>query len=199
MPKLEEIEADAVHHLKERADMSSRRRATDDEDDLSLFFGAPAPVDGGVDDFGRSLTADAGPSSSGRRIRRSEREVRRAKRRARQAKAYDEEGYSTDSTLAEGDAQDYNSAHRDLGKRVEGLLDDVRAEDFRDPEKGLAVRFGDWRKSYTEEYLNAFGGLAMVQAWEFYARGEMVGWEPLRVSTGLEWFCRLLTPSLRRR
>lgn len=170
-----------MHHLKERADMSSRRRAQDDEDDLSLFFGAPAPADAGVDDFGRSLTADAGPSSSGRRIRRSERDVRRTKRRARQTKAYDEEGHSTDSTLADGEAQDYASAHRDLGKRVEELLDDVRAEDFRDPEKGLATRFGDWRKSYTEEYVNAFGGLAMVQAWEFYARGEMVGWEPLRV------------------
>jgi len=171
-----------MHHLKERADMSSRRRAADDEDDLSLFFGAPAPAEAGVDDLGRSLTADAGPSSSGRRIRRSERGARRAKRRARQAKACDEEGYSTDSTLADGDAQDYAYAHRELGKRVEGLLDDVRAEDFRDPDKGLAVRFGDWRKSYSEEYVNAFGGLAMVQAWEFYARGEMIGWEPLRVS-----------------
>jgi GC-rich sequence DNA-binding factor len=94
----------------------------------------------------------------------------------------DEDGFSTDSTLAEGDAEDYFAAHQHLEKRVVGLLDDVKAEDFRDPEKGVAVRFGDWRKRYEEEYVNAFGGLALVHAWEFWARGEMVGWEPLRVS-----------------
>jgi hypothetical protein len=94
----------------------------------------------------------------------------------------DEDGFSTDSTLAEGDAEDYFAAHQHLEKRVIGLLDDVKAEDFRDPEKGVAVRFGDWRKRYEEEYVNAFGGLALVHAWEFWARGEMVGWEPLRVS-----------------
>ena len=168
-----------MHHLKERADMVAKRRSGDDEDDLALAVGAPLPIDQGVD----GLNADSGPSSAVRRIRRSERESRRARRKLRQAKLVGtDEGYSTDSSLAEGDALDYAAATRDLGKRVNGLLEDVRAEDFRDPEKGVAVKFGDWRKRYEEEYVSAFGGLAMVQAWEFYARSEMVGWEPLRVS-----------------
>lgn len=182
VPKLEDVEGDAIHHLKERAEMINKRRKADDEDDLSLFLGAPQPVDNEVDDMGRSRTAEAGPSSAVRRARRSERDTRRNKRKLRRVKQEEEDGFSTDSTLAEGDAEDYDAAHRDLSKRVRGLLDDVRAEDFRDPEKGLAVNFGDWRKRFEDEYVGAFGGLSMVQAWEFYARGEMIGWEPLRVS-----------------
>jgi hypothetical protein len=65
---------------------------------------------------------------------------------------------------------------------VQALSSDVKAEDFRDPELGLAVRFGGWRKQYEDEYSNAYGGLAMVQGWEYWARQEMVGWEPSRVS-----------------
>jgi GC-rich sequence DNA-binding factor len=180
---LADIEADAMHHLQERADLVRKRRTGDDEDDLSLFLGAPAPADQGVDDLGRSLDTDSGPSSSVRRVRRSERESRRTKRKSKQTKVVEtEEGYSTDSSLAEGDALDYAAATRDLRKRVAGLLEDVRAEDFRNPEKGVAVKFGEWRSKYEEEYVSAFGGLAMVQAWEFYARSELVGWEPLRVS-----------------
>ncbi|WVQ79421.1 hypothetical protein IAT38_001518 [Cryptococcus sp. DSM 104549] len=193
-PKLENIEADSIHHLKERAEMVTKRRAEDDTDDLSLFLGVSAPEAGEeeVDELGRArdVTREAGPSSGIRRGRREEREARRARRRTRVSKPLtaDDDGFSTDSSLAEGDARDYASAQEKLEYRVHALLDDVRAEDFRDPEKGLAVRFGGWRKRYEEEYVNAFGGLALVQAWEFWARGEMVGWEPLRHSSPLESF-----------
>jgi len=85
--------------------------------------------------------------------------------------------------LSPGDDEDFRSASVELEQRVKHLLADVKAEEFRDPEKGLAVRFGGWREKFEEEYGNAFGGLAMVQAWEFWARGEMIGWEPLRVGT----------------
>lgn len=184
MPKLQEIEADAIHHLKERAELVGERRTADDRDDLALFLGAPAPTSDTeeVDDMNRSRRDEAGPSSGVRRVRRSEREGRRLRRRARAARPVEEDGFSTDSTLAEGDAEDYEAAQGVLDRRVVALLEDVKAEDFRDPDKGLAVRFGQWRSRYEEEYVNAFGGLAMVQAWEFWARGEMVNWEPLRVS-----------------
>lgn len=59
------------------------------------------------------------------------------------------------------------------------------AEDFRDPRVGLARRFALWRREYGEEYEGAFGGLGMVGAWEFWARGEMGDWDPLRVSGAL--------------
>ena len=182
-PKLEQIEADSLLHLKERAEIYGKRRTADDLDDLALTLGAaPPPVDEPeeVDELGRSKPSEVGPHSNLRRARRTARETRRGKRKQHASAV--EDGFSTDSTLAEGDAEDYFAAHQQLERRVVGLLDDVKAEDFRDPEKGLAVKFGGWRKLYEEEYVNAFGGLALVHAWEFWARGEMVGWEPLRVS-----------------
>ena len=147
MPKLQDIEADALHHLQERAELLDRRRREDDNDDLALFIGVPTPKaeDEEVDDMGRARPNEAGPSSSVRKIRRIERESRRARRRARFSKPVEDEGFSTDSTLAEGDAEDYTAAQKDLDRRVSALLDDVKAEDFRDPEKGLAMRFGQWR------------------------------------------------------
>ena len=164
--------------------MSGKRRTADDLDDLAVTLGvAPPSADEPeeVDELGRSKPSEAGPHSGVRRARRTARESRRGKRKQRASG--EDEGFSTDSTLAEGDAEDYFAAHQQLEKRVHGLLDDVRAEDFRDPEKGVAVKFGGWRKHHEEEYVNAFGGLALVHAWEFWARGEMVGWEPLRVSS----------------
>jgi GC-rich sequence DNA-binding factor len=167
-----------------------KRRTADDSDDLALCLGVPAVSNDEieeVDEMGRSRRTDESSAQAGvRRARRSDRDSRRARRRAKpsrsQAVVEADDGFSTDSTLAEGDADDYQAAHSVLEQRVHALLDDVKAEDFRDPDKGLARRFGGWRKNYEEEYGNAFGGLAMVQAWEFWARGEMVGWEPLRVS-----------------
>lgn len=184
MPKLQDIEDDAVHHFQERAELLNRRRTVDDEDDLALFLGVPLPSieSQEVEDMGRSRQIEAGPSAGVRRARRTARDGRRTRRRGLAACPAEEDGFSTDSTLAEGDAEDYNAAQTVLDRRVAALLEDVKAEDFRDPEKGLAVRFGQWRSRYEEEYVNAFGGLAMVQAWEFWARGGMVNWEPLRVS-----------------
>lgn len=201
---MQKIEKDSLAHLQERADLVNKRRTADDNDDIALILGVPpqqsSPDDAEeveeVDELGRSRRMDheSGPSSGVRKARRSDRLARRTKRRARVqtngtpapvGPGGDDEGFSTDSSLAEGDAQDYAEAQRDLGRRVEGLLDDVKAEDFRDPSKGLAVRFGDWRTRYEDEYVGAFGGLSMVQAWSFWARGEMVGWEPLRVSNYL--------------
>lgn len=172
--------------------MISKRRTADDSDDLSLFLGVPPSKDEPeVDELGRAVPSEAGPSSGVRRARREERLTRR-KRRA--PKTPEDEGLSTDDELAQGDQEDYAAAQRSLEKRVKELSEDVRAEDFRDPEKGLAVRFGDWRAKYPDDYANAFGGLSMVQAWAFWTRGEMVGWEPLRVgSASIDRLCALTT------
>jgi GC-rich sequence DNA-binding factor len=201
-PLLEKIEADSMAHLQERADLVSNRRTADDNDDTALILGVPPQTDPDgideaaeeVDELGRSRRTEheSGPSSGVRKARRTDRSARRTRRRARAQTANgaagaasgpggDDEGFSTDSSLAEGDARDYSSAQHDLSRRVDALLDDVKAEDFRDPSKGLAVRFGGWRARYEDEYMGAFGALSMVQAWSFWARGEMVGWEPLRV------------------
>lgn len=176
VPQLDEIQQDQLKFIQERAALISKRRAADDADDLALFLGAPGSATSAED------MEAARPNSEVRRSRRKDRQDRRARRLGVLAAAEDpEEGFSTDSDL-EGDvADDYEAAQNDLDRRVHSLLDDVKAEDFRDPTKGLAVRFAGWRERYPEDYNGAFGGLALVQAWEFWARGEMVGWEPVKV------------------
>lgn len=168
-----------MDHYKERHEMYTKRRNGDDTDDLALCFGAAPSKDAGeVDEMGRSARDDSGAYSAVRRYRREDRAARRRRRQA------GEEGYSTDSSLGEGDQQDYQEAQDALQKRVAALSSDVKAEDFRDPRKGLAKKFGAWRDRGDDDYSNAFGGLAMVQGWEYWARQEMIGWEPGRVSTG---------------
>jgi GC-rich sequence DNA-binding factor len=189
MPVLEKIEKDMMLHYKERHQIYTKRRQQDDTDDLSLCVGIVAATEREgpeeVDELGRTIRRadESGTYSGVRRARREERQARRMRRRARQTKPITEEdGFSTDSSLGEGDAEDYETAQQSLQARVNALSTDVKAEDFRDPELGLAVRFAGWRKQYEEEYTNAYGGLAMVQGWEYWARQEMIGWEPSRVS-----------------
>jgi GC-rich sequence DNA-binding factor len=189
MPVLQKIEKDMMLHYKERHDIYTKRRLQDDADDLALCVGIVAPTEADeeeeVDELGRTRRKvdESGAYSGVRRARREERAARRQRRNARKPTSRTEEdGYSTDSSLGEGDAEDYQMAQAALQARVQALSSDVKAEDFRDPELGLAVRFGGWRKQYEDEYSNAYGGLAMVQGWEYWARQEMVGWEPSRVS-----------------
>ena len=190
MPILQKIEKDMMLHYKERHDIYTKRRMQDDADDLALCVGIVAPAQADeeeeIDEMGRTRRKvdESGAYSGVRRARREERAARRQRRNARRAQPkQDEDGYSTDSSLGEGDAEDYQTAQQALQARVQALSSDVKAEDFRDPELGLAVRFGGWRKQYEDEYSNAYGGLAMVQGWEYWARQEMIGWEPSRVST----------------
>lgn len=178
-----------AHHYTERTEMIKTRRRNDDLDDLALFCGAAPQRQSGTDgdvegtsSRSRGDWEDFGPHAGVRRYRRDARQQRRQRRRAVRPSTQ-EDGYSTDSSLDEADAEDYDAAQQILAERVQSLSDDVKAEDFRDPVVGLANRFAGWRKQYEDEYLNAYGGLAMVQAWEYWARKEMVGWEPARVSS----------------
>lgn len=183
MPILDSIEDDMAHHYTERTEMIKKRRRDDDRDDLALFCGV-ASVEQDNDGNGNGRPTghqeDLNPHAGVRRHRREARQQRRQRRRAMRPTTQ-EDGYSTDSTLGEADAEDYEAAQQILADRVQSLSDDVKAEDFRDPVVGLASRFAGWRKQYEDEYLTAYGGLAMVQAWEYWARKEMVGWEPARV------------------
>ena len=62
-----------------------------------------------------------------------------------------------------------------------GLFADVKADDFRDPNLGIRRKFDEWRTGFREEYDNAYGGLALVGVWEFWARVEMALWNPFEV------------------
>jgi GC-rich sequence DNA-binding factor len=210
VPLLDKIEADELQHYRERKGMITTRRQGDDEDDVALFLGvAPASSDDTrigngdgevqeVDEMGRTIggygNGPVGPYAGIRKGRRGARSARREARRLRSARGTiipaddndDNDGYSTDSTLSPADAEDYDTALHSLLSRAQDLDKDVKAEEFRDPAHpsgGVAYWFSEWRRREPEEYAQAFGGLGCVQAWEYWARKEMVGWEPSRVSS----------------
>lgn len=171
--------------------MTAKRRRLDDEDDMTLFLGALPPSSAEVDesdDLGR-IVPRANPS-----VRRHERRQSRIARRTRRTqpgpKATDaeEEGFSSDSSLSPSDAADYSEAQHALASRARAITADVRAPEFQDPRRGLARRFGAWRERHGEEYTGAWGGLGMVAAWEFWARLESIGWNPLADGRTLDEF-----------
>lgn len=181
VPVLDQIEADGAHHWTQRKEMVAKRRREDDADDVALFLGVPPSQTEEIDDLGRTLRDDAGPYATVRKYRREAR-VSRRQRRSLKPSGDTSDGYSTDSTLSPADAEDYTSAQESLRARADALDADVKAEEFLYPARGIGKRFAEWREREEEEYHAAFGGLGCVQGWEYWARKEMVGWEPSRVS-----------------
>ena len=173
--------------MKERMEMIAQRRHAEDADDLALFLGTPPslqpPPTEEVDDLGRTIPSANSPPA--RANRASARDVRRVCRRAvnqqRKHTEEDEQGYSTDASLAPGDADDYRTAMGRLLADAKDIMADVKADEFKDPEVGLAKWFGEWRAKFADIYTGAWGGLGMVGAWEFWVRLEVLGWNPLEV------------------
>ena len=181
-PELEKIEAENISLLTERYSILSLRRLADDSDDLALSLGIPLPTSSAslLPSFLPPTSQDQAPQSL---LRQSRRQTRLSRFPPSTLNSAEDQGLLTDEELSGDLEADYRAAKEDLGKRVEGLFSDVGAEDFRDPNVGLGRRFAVWRRDYAEDYEGAFGGLGMVSAWEFWARGEMGDWDPLRVSS----------------
>ncbi|KAI0087050.1 nineteen complex-related protein 2-domain-containing protein [Irpex rosettiformis] len=189
-PQLEKLEDDHVSLLQERSDMISKRRTTDDEDDLALVFGnLPTQATQQAeqtDELGRVISA--ANTIVGRRDRITARAQRRLLRRAKKNIKTAEEGYSTDSSLPPSDAEDFDTAIEKLLEKRREVLADVRAKDFKDPGIGLSKWFSEWRERFGDSYTGAWGGLGMVGAWEFWTRLEIVGWNPLEDIRNLDTF-----------
>lgn len=167
---MEKLEEEHLSLLKERFDIVAERRKAEDEGDLSLFLGhIPQPASGE-------------PSRNSRQERLAARLIRRAQRRQMGAGLAAEEGFSTDMSLSSDQEDDFQLAITKLKEKTEGVLGDVRAGEFRDPSKGLGKWFGEWKEKYRDIYVGAWGGLGLVGAWEFWARLEIVGWNPFQVS-----------------
>ncbi|EJC98047.1 uncharacterized protein FOMMEDRAFT_97947 [Fomitiporia mediterranea MF3/22] len=185
-PQLERLEEEYISLLKERSDMTSKRRGQDDEDDLSLFLASPSSdLNNGhdaLDELGRVIP---GTNST---IALRERRIARAARHSRHTDSQEEEGYSTDSSLSPSDEADFQAAMSSLQDKVRSILQDVRSDEFREPEKGVGRWFGMWRDKYSDTYSGAFGGLGMVSAWEFWVRLEMLGWDPISNQRALDSF-----------
>jgi GC-rich sequence DNA-binding factor len=185
------VEDEFVSLIKERKDMLVRRRREDDEDDLVLFLGAAAiPAARSAVEGEEAVTPLTAIQRGERRLART---MRRSARHARNVQQTEEDGYSTDSSLDADEKADYSVALEDLDRKRGEILNDVQAPEFRDPQRGLAVRFGEWREMYTDSYRDAFGGLGMVNAWEFWARLDTVGWHPWEVNLHKRRQSRTLT------
>ncbi len=191
-PPLEKLEDEHISLVKERADMVSARRRAEDEDDLMLFLGTPPslqPQPEEVDELGRTIPSVNSPHA--RANRNAAREARRIRRRATNQQArQEEEGFSTDSELPQGDEDDYRTAMGQLLADAKGIMADVKADEFRDPNAGLGKWFGEWRSKFGDIYTGAWGGLGMIGAWEFWVRLEILGWDPLEVRVCVEYFVR---------
>ncbi|KAK4050355.1 hypothetical protein OIO90_005148 [Microbotryomycetes sp. JL221] len=190
-PQLEKIEQDNLAIQTERYDIVAKRRFADDSDDVALFTGAhvrttlarpvpPLTTDRDVDELGRSRAMadfELAPKSATRTARRQSR-LQRANKR----KVTTQVGSLTDDELDEADSQDLKQALASLNSSLMSLFDDVKADDFRDPNLGIKTKFQEWRTLYNQDYENAFGGLAIVGVWEFWARVEMAMWNPFEIS-----------------
>ncbi|KAF9221600.1 hypothetical protein BS17DRAFT_711194 [Gyrodon lividus] len=191
-PMLEKLEEEHLSILKERAEMIAQRRNADDRDDLAIVFGlvpeSSSEADE-VDELGRVV-----PKANSVALRRERRAARTARRSCRHAvnapsdtDARDE-GYSTDSSLPQSDALDYRSALERIAADAKDIFSDVRAVEFRDPSRGLAKWFGEWRERYGDSYTGAWGGLGLVGAWEFWVRLDILGWNPFESQKNLDEF-----------
>ncbi|KAL0960972.1 hypothetical protein HGRIS_005969 [Hohenbuehelia grisea] len=184
-PQLEKLEEDYESLLKQRFNRVADRRRTDDEDDLSTVLGASVSVQENqpLDEFGRSVAPVVA-----RRERRADRLARRAHRKP----SAEEEGYSTDSSMAPAEQTSYQSVLAELAERQTAVLADVRAAEFKDPAK--SKWWGEWREKYADSYVGAWGGLGLVGAWEFWVRLEIVGWDAIedpRPLDGFKWYKNL--------
>jgi GC-rich sequence DNA-binding factor len=159
-----------------------------------------------VDDMGRSRREDdTEPKSVARRTRRQERAKRRERHLASSSSSHgqaqaqpqasgsnepanqvpeeEEEGYSTDDTLLQSDSADLITASQTLlESKTSEIFADVSNPEFQDPNQGIKIKFLDWKKKYPQDYKEAFAGLSLVQAWEFWIRVEMCDWNPFGVS-----------------
>ncbi|CAE6458225.1 unnamed protein product [Rhizoctonia solani] len=188
-PQIEKIEEEFLSLLTERSDMVSKRRLDDMSDDLSLFLGAPSTGEEMevVDELGRAIPSSTAPQSAVRKVRREARQSRRSSRLTED----DQEGYSTDGSLGSSDAQDLTDAISKCRTKASSVFSDVTAEEFRDPRKGIAKWFGEWRERWADSYTGAWGGLGVVGAWEMWVRLEVLVWDPLvdrRTLDSFRWY-----------
>ncbi|KAK1232650.1 hypothetical protein PQX77_004212 [Marasmius sp. AFHP31] len=182
-PMLEKLEEEHISLVQERFDMVDKRRRQDDDDDLSTFLG-PLPAEptndspDETDELGRTIPKP--DPATQKRQRRTDRLTRHQHRQKNE-----DEGFSTDSELPLHDEEAYQNAVESVIKRTKDVLADVKAKEFLDPGKG---QWSVWREKYADSYFGAWGGLGVVSVWEFWARLECVGWDPIAEPKSLDAF-----------
>lgn len=173
-------------------------RAKDAEDELSLFYGVPSislipsiskngTENGNTNGHPTEVDVPPNPIEDGDALS-SIRENRRAIASNSQPSTEDE------YLLSPPDLSSFLSERNSISSKLVNLFSNVQASVFRDPAarvsstssslnpSSIAARFSNWRSQYPQEYTGAWGGLALAGVWEFWARWEMLEWDPLRSS-----------------
>lgn len=173
MPMLETLEHNALALLVDRCLTRQRARALAWEDDIALVHGASAAslwiARPGTSGELRRLDSDGAWNSA----------IRADRRRRVQEGVMD----SSAQWLDDDEKAHFNDGHKQLCLEHEQVMKDVQALAFRAPDAcvpdSMVSRFDVWRKTFPDEYNMAWGGLALANAWEFYARYELVLWDAL--------------------
>lgn len=136
--------------------------------------------------MGTTNSEELEPRSILRTTRRAERERRYLETSSSTTSSYPDAlldpGYISDSSLTLGDSSDLSIALSTLHESLSSLFQDVKVDDYRDPNLGIRRKFEEWRSEFGEEYKMLYGGLGLVGVWEFWARVEMASWNPFEVS-----------------
>ncbi|PKI85376.1 hypothetical protein MVES_000436 [Malassezia vespertilionis] len=177
MPLLETLEHNALSLLTDRTASRQRAHALVMEDCIALFHGVssasiwPARLSG--DGSVRPTDTD-GPWDANVRM-------------ARRAPLPIED--TSDARLSPAELAEFVRGREALAENTAHLLADTNAPEFQDPAAkdadhtwlagSLVARFDAWRNQFPDEYDMAWGGLALANAWEFWARYELAAWDPL--------------------
>ncbi|SPO21361.1 uncharacterized protein UTRI_00838 [Ustilago trichophora] len=114
--------------------------------------------------------------------------------------------------LDEVDQLSFAEAQRSIVSQLTTTFSDVQAAEYLDPAattsssalpflspsssheiredlhpRSVVSRFNEFRRRYPEQYVQVWGGLSVAQIWEFYARLELILWDPFCSTSSLEW------------
>lgn len=169
MPLLETLEHNAVALLADRTVTRQRARMQAFEDDMALVYGVSSTslwvARANTEQRLRCMDADGAWDSPARQSR------------ARVSVPQD----TSDQWLGEEEKASFAAAKRELYAQHAHIMADVQAPEFQDPAAdtpaALVQRFDEWRSRFPKEYDLAWGGLALANAWDFWARYELALWD----------------------
>ncbi|KAL8052809.1 hypothetical protein ABFX02_05G029000 [Erythranthe guttata] len=183
-----ELEERLQNLHEERARAIEKRRAADNDDEISeieqVIAGSNAravksvPVE--LDEFGRDVNLQKRMDIS---RRREARQRRRAKADSKRNSAMEKDGsvqqmegeLSTDESDSESTA--YESHHKELLKCADDIFSDA-AEEYSEF-SNVVERFETWKKEYGSSYRDAYMSMSIPELFSPYVRLELVKWDPL--------------------
>jgi GC-rich sequence DNA-binding factor len=150
-PILEGIEKEHLSYIRERREMAARKMLLEDADDLSVFLGVPdvpkqKPNENEIQDGEEEINGEKEEEMSAgvQRQRFASRQDRyEHKQRSQATNGTEEDGYESGVPLDLDLESDFQEAVSKLKGRVENMMSDVHAKDYKDPSRGiwLAILF----------------------------------------------------------